>query len=171
MSYQFAAPLQSSDAWKPAEAVGHLLVITPTMVETDIETAYGSTDAVRCDVHDITGKKTWTQTLIFTGTLVGALKGRVGSNVLVRLEQGVPKPGRSAPYLLVDATGDPQAVADATAYLDALNRGRYTPPAAPAPAAPAPAPAPAPAFTPEVAAALAQLGIAPPTQNNGNIPF
>ena len=74
------------------------------------------------------------------------------SDVLARIGQGPAKPGKSAPWILLDATGDAGAVAKANAYLGA---------------APAAAPAAVPkaldvnGLTPEVAALLAQLGAKP----------
>ena len=46
-----------------------------------------------------------------------ALKSNIGKSVLARIGQGVAKPGKSAPWILVDATTDAEAVAKATAYL------------------------------------------------------
>lgn len=161
MTYDFTAPAQSSDLWRPADSVGHLLVIAPTGIETEVQTSYGMSDAVRADVHDITGLATWTQTLIFSGTLVGALRPRIGSRVLTRLDQGAAKPGKSAPYILTDMSGDQTAVRDATAYLDSLARGVFQPPAEPAAPAQAQAPSGAPVQPnlqdPAIQAALAAL--------------
>jgi len=49
--------------------------------------------------------------------LRSALKPNIGKSVLARLGQGVAKPGKSAPWILIDATADEEAVAKATAYL------------------------------------------------------
>ncbi len=74
---------------------------------------------------------------------------------MARIGQGTAKPGKSAPWILLDATTDAQALTKANAYLSSG--------AKPAPVAtPAPVPAPVPAglegLSPEVAALLAQLG-------------
>jgi len=75
---------------------------------------------------------------------------------LARIGQGTAKPGKSAPWILLDATTDAQALTKANAYLSSG--------AKPAPVA-TPAPAPVPAglegLSPEVAALLAQLGAKP----------
>lgn len=92
--------------------------------------------------------------LWFNVALRNALKTKVGQKVLARIGQGTAKPGKSAPWILIDATGDAAALAKANAYLGS----------APAPAAQTPqaaASAPAGGITPEVAALLAQLGAKP----------
>jgi hypothetical protein len=81
-----------------------------------------------------------------------ALKTKIGQKVLARIGQGSAKPGKSAPWILVYATGDADAVAKANAFIG--NAG-----AAPAPVAVAPAPANI--NDPAVQALLAQLGAKP----------
>ena len=89
--------------------------------------------------------------------LKNALKNKVGQKVLARIGQGTAKPGKSAPWILIDATGNPADLAKANAYIG--NAG----------AKPAATPAPAETkqvidanqITPEVAALLAQLGAKP----------
>ena len=83
--------------------------------------------------------------LFFNVALKNSLKSKVGHKVLARIGQGVAKPGKSAPWILLDATGDAVAVAKANAYI-----GAVVPPVA--------APVAAAGITPEVAALLAQLG-------------
>ncbi len=76
--------------------------------------------------------------------------GHRGEKVLARIGQGTAKPGKSAPWILVDATGDADAVAKANAFI------------AGAPAiASAPAVATANVNDPAVQALLAQLGAKP----------
>jgi len=88
--------------------------------------------------------------LFFNVALKNALKSKVGHKVLARIGQGTAKPGKSAPWILLDATNDADAVAKANAYIGGNTA---------TPAAPAVAQAVAPAgVTPEVAALLAQLG-------------
>jgi hypothetical protein len=164
--FTFAAPAQG-DLWKAADHIGSLLVIEVEGYETGISTSYGEdADAVRATVHDISLADTSEQALIFTGSLISALKPRVGSKVLAVLQQGVAKPGKNPPYLLADATGDPASVQKATAYLNARQQGQYSPPAQPSGAAsglqPAAPQRPAPAggvdvTDPTVQAALAAL--------------
>jgi hypothetical protein len=158
MSMQFAAPAAGGDGFRPADAVGHLLAIDVAGHETGIPTSFGDKDAIRCTVHDITSGDTSEDTLIFSGTLVGALKPRVGLMVLATLGQGVAKAGQSAPYVLTDASNDPAAAAAATAHLERWRSGKFAAPAAPAaPTAPAPAAHDFANMTPEQLAALAAL--------------
>jgi hypothetical protein len=83
--------------------------------------------------------------------LKNALKTKIGQQVLARIGQGTAKPGKSAPWILVDATGDADAVAKANAFIAGGSAQ------APAPAATASANINDPA----VQALLAQLGAKP----------
>jgi hypothetical protein len=146
----FTAPASSS-GFTPADHHTHLLVIEAESYETGIVTSLGEKDAVKATIHDIDLGETSEDALVFPKVLIGALRSRIGQTVLARLGQGIAKPGQSAPWVLEDATGDPAAVAKATAYLDARKAGQYAPPAV---ETPAPAPAP---VSDELAAARALL--------------
>lgn len=153
----FAAPA-TGGGWTPADANGHLLVIEPSAHETGIHTSFGEKDAIRATVHDIDTGETVEDALIFPGGLIGALKPRVGQQVLARLSQGVAKPGQAPPWTLIDASADAAAVSRATAYLTAYQAGNYAAPAAPtAPVAAAAAPVAAGGEDPAIAAAKALL--------------
>ena len=152
----FAAPSTQSESVKVADLAGHLLIITPTEYKTGIQTVHGLAEAVEVEVIDLDTKQTHSSLLWFNVALRNALKNKIGQKVLARIGQGAAKPGKSAPWILVDATGDTNAVATANAYLTS----------APAPVVATPAPAAAPVaatggITPEVAALLAQLGAKP----------
>lgn len=153
----FAAPSNNTgESVKVADLAGHLLIITPTEYKTGIQTVHGLAEAVEVEVIDLDTKQTHASLLWFNVALRNALKNKIGQKVLARIGQGAAKPGKSAPWILVDATGDANAVATANAYLAS----------APAPAIATPAPAAAPVaatggITPEVAALLAQLGAKP----------
>lgn len=152
----FAAPSTQSESVKVADLAGHLLIITPTEYKVGIETVHGKAEAVEVEVVDLDTKQTHSSLLWFNVALRNALKNKIGQKVLARIGQGAAKPGKSAPWILVDATGDATAVATANAYLTS---------------APAPAGAPVSAqaatlattagISPEVAALLAQLGAKP----------
>jgi hypothetical protein len=124
----FAAPASSS-GFTPADHHQHLLVIQVESYETGIITSLGEKDAIKATIHDIDLGETYDDALIFPKVIIGALRSRIGQTVLARLGQGIAKPGQSAPWILEDATGDPAAVTKATAYIDAHNAGKYTPPA------------------------------------------
>jgi hypothetical protein len=94
--------------------------------------------------------------LFFNVALKNALKNKVGQKVLARIGQGTAKPGKSAPWILIDATSNPADLAKANAFV------------AQAPAKPSATPAAEPkqvvtadGLTPEVIALLAQLGAKP----------
>lgn len=119
MSIDFASPGTggSGDTLAPADVEGHVLVVEPAEYVASIATAFGDKDAIRCTVHDITTQTTAQDVLWFPGGLIGALKGRIGQRVLGVMSKGTAKAGQSAPWILVDASGNEQAVAAATAYL------------------------------------------------------
>ena len=106
------------------------------------------------NVVDLDTNKEHGSLLWFNVGLRNSLKSKIGQKVLARIGQGAAKPGKSAPWILVDATGDATAIAKANAYLSAT-------PAPTAPPVATPAAAPVNGITPEVAALLAQLGAKP----------
>lgn len=114
----FTAPATSGGAdVKPADLEGHLLVIEVAEFVPSVTTSYGEADAIRATVHDITTQDTYEDVLWFPKVLVGSLKARVGERVLAVMGKGTAKPGQSAPWVLTDATGEPELVAAATAYI------------------------------------------------------
>jgi hypothetical protein len=118
---------------------------------------HGETDAIEVAIVNLDTNQEYENILFFNVALKNALKNKVGQKVLARIGQGTAKPGKSAPWILVDATGNPADLAKANAYIG--NAG----------AKPAATPAPAETkqvvdasqITPEVAALLAQLGAKP----------
>ncbi len=125
---------------------GHLLVVRPTEVVIDMSTRFGTTDAVRATVYDVTAQKTHDDFMFFAGGLVRAFQPKVGEMVLGVLGRGEAKPGLSAPWKFLDATQNADAVAAAEAYMKG----------APATAAPAAASAAA-GSSGELSAALSNL--------------
>lgn len=151
----FSSPSSTSEGIKVADLANHLLIIEPVEYKTGIDTVHGKAEAVEVNVVDLdNGNAKHENLLWFNVALRNALKTKIGHKVLARIGQGSAKPGKSAPWILLDATADASAVAKANAYLTS----------APAPATPAPvATAPAPALDPnnlppEVMALLGQLG-------------
>jgi hypothetical protein len=136
MSMEFASPGVggSGDSVTPSDLDGHLLVIEPSEHVQGIATTFGEKDAIRATIHDITAQSTHTDVLLFPGGLIGALKGRVGQRVLAVMGKGAAKPGQAAPWILTDASGVPEAVQAATAYLTGQTAASMAAPAAPAPA-------------------------------------
>lgn len=155
----FSAPSTTTEGVKVAELANHLLIIEPVEYKTGIATVHGDAEAIEVNIVDLDNNNAvHANVLWFNVALRNALKSKVGHKVLARIGQGTAKPGKSAPWILVDATGDAAAVAKANAYLAA--------PTVSAPAAPVATPAPAAPLDPnnlppEVMALLGQLGAKP----------
>ena len=107
---QFTAPATSSNSIKPADLENHLLIIEPTEHKEGITTSMGVSDAIAATIHDITTQETHTDVLLFSKILVGSLKSKIGEKVLGYMSKGTAKPGQSAPWIIQDATTDPEAV-------------------------------------------------------------
>lgn len=148
----FSAPSSNSESVKVADLNGHLLIVEPIEYKTGIPTVHGDADAIEVRINDLDTGFTHDSVLFFNVALKNALKSKVGQKVLARIGQGTAKPGKSAPWILLDATGDAEAVAKANAFIG--NAGA-------APALVAVAPAPANINDPAVQALLAQLGAKP----------
>ncbi len=151
MRMTFSAPSMSENGPKVADLAGKLLIITPTDYKTGIKTIHGDAEAVEVSLVNLDDNKNYDGVLFFNVALRNSLKQKIGQKVLARIGQGTAKPGKSAPWILLDATTDPAALAKANAYLGSA------PVAAATAAAPA-VPAANGSITPEVAALLAQLG-------------
>ena len=118
MTSPFTSPSSSSgESVKPADLQGHLLIIKPVEYKTGIQTTLGEAEAIEVDLVDLDNNSEHSSVLFFNIALRSALKPNIGKSVLARIGQGVAKPGKSAPWILVDATTDADAVAKATAYL------------------------------------------------------
>jgi hypothetical protein len=146
----FSAPSMSENGPKVADLAGQLLIITPTDYKTGIKTIHGDAEAVEVSLVNLDTNKNYDGVLFFNVALRNSLKQKIGQKVLARIGQGTAKPGKSAPWILLDATTDAAALAKANAYLGSA------PAAASAPASAVPAANGT--ITPEVAALLAQLG-------------
>jgi hypothetical protein len=148
----FSAPSSNNESVKVADLNGHLLILEAIEYKTGIPTVHGDADAIEVRINDLDTGFNHESVLFFNVALKNALKTKIGQKVLARIGQGQAKPGKSAPWILVDATGDVDAVAKANAFIG--NAG-----ATPAPIAAAPATANI--NDPAVQALLAQLGAKP----------
>ena len=146
----FSPPSMNESGPKVADLAGQLLIITPTDYKVGIKTIHGDAEAVEVSLVNLDTNKSYESVLFFNVALRSALKSKIGQKVLARIGQGTAKPGKSAPWILLDATTDAAALAKANAYLATAS--------APAPAVAAAVPAANGTITPEVAALLAQLG-------------
>ena len=148
----FTAPTQGGgDSVKVADLAGKLLIITPIEHKREITTVHGVTDAIEVNIVDLDGDETHNNILFFNIALKNALKDKIGQRVLARIGQGTAKAGKSAPWVLIDATGNPDDLAKANAFIGGGNAK------ASAPAAPQ-APIDTNNLPPEVQALLNQLG-------------
>ena len=110
---------------RPADLEGHLLIVEPLEYCESIPTSMGDKDAVRVTLHDVTESATFNDVLWFPKVLVGSLKGRIGQKVLGVLGKGTAKPGQSAPWILIDASTEADAVTAATAYLNSVAGAQF----------------------------------------------
>lgn len=149
----FTAPASNTEGVKVADLNGHLLIVTPVEYKTGINTVNGIAEAIEVNLIDLDTNEEHHSVLWFNVALRNALKPLIGNKVLGRIGQGAAKPGKNAPWILLDATGDAEAVAKANAYIAGGIK-------APAPVATAPAPT-ASLDDPAVQALLAQLGAKP----------
>ena len=150
----FVAPSNNtSDIVKVADLANHLLIISPMEYKTGIPTVHGEAEAIEVNIIDLDTNKEHSSLLWFNVALRNALKSKTGQKVLARIGQGTAKPGKSAPWILIDATGDAAALAKANAYLGSA-RAKPEATAAPAPVDPN-------NLSPEVLALLGQLGAKP----------
>lgn len=149
----FAAPSTGSDSVKPADLLGHLLLVTPLEFKEAITTAFGESSAIAVDVVDLDTNEEYHDVLFFGRGLIANLKSNIGAQVLGRMAQGIAKVGQSAPWVLEAASdADTQK---AVAYVQAKATGNI---ATPAPSATAPATTPvADVNDPAIAALIEQL--------------
>lgn len=158
MTSPFASPASSGESVKPADLQGHLLIIKPVEYKTGIQTSLGEAEAIEVNIVDLDTNTEHDSVLFFNVALRSALKPNIGKSVLARIGQGVAKPGKSAPWILIDATTDADAVAKATAYL----AGAITAPAQATPATPvANQTVGGVELTPEIQMLMAKLGAKP----------
>jgi len=113
----FEAPATSTLGPKPAELEGHLLIITPVEYKTGIQTSLGEAEAISVDLVDLDTNTVHNDVLFFNVALRTGLRSKIGGQVLARIGQGTAKPGKSAPWILVDATQSSDDIKKATDYL------------------------------------------------------
>ncbi len=146
-----------------AEMEGHLVIVRALEFEADVPTENGLSDAIYadlCDLHGVnpdgTNGLVSRYGVIFGKVMVPALRRQIGDLVLGRVEKGISKSGRTPPWRLADATGDPQAVHYAQQWLDAHPEFEQSKavPYAPGTTRPVPTPADRLGTPPPVAAPL-----------------
>lgn len=83
---------------------GSCVVMVAEEYVANIDTQNGPSDAVRVTIHDISGKRTYKDQLIFARVMVNGLKDKIGTPVLGVVGKGASKAGKSAPWVLTTAT-------------------------------------------------------------------
>ena len=115
----FDAPTSGgSNSVRPADLEGHVLVVEPIEYLPSVITEYGDTDAIQVTVHDISEKTSYDDVRFFGSALIATLKRNIGKKVLAKMGKGEAKPGKSAPWILIDLTTNEKAVAAATTYMN-----------------------------------------------------
>ena len=158
----FTPPASTAgDYVKIADLNGHLCIFTPLESLASVATVNGDSPAVRVNIVDLDADTEHNDVLVFNKAIVSSLKSNIGAQVLARVGQGIAKPGKTAPWILNDATTDKAAVAKATAYIAKVATAGIT---SPAPQSDGLAPEALGALSnlvdvsdPAIAAALAQL--------------
>jgi hypothetical protein len=154
----FSELATGGDQPKVADLANQLLIIEPTEYKASINTVHGETDAIEVNVTNLETGQIHDGILFFNVALKNALKNKVGQKVLARIGQGTAKPGKSAPWILIDATGNPADLAKANAFIGSAGAKQAAAPQAPREPKQV---VTAEALTPEVIALLAQLGAKP----------
>jgi hypothetical protein len=126
----------SGDSLKIADLAGHYVLLHPTEYVTGLVTVNGDEPCIRVSLLDLTTGEHHLDVLFWAYSVVKDLQKNIGGFVLAKVAQGVAKPGKSAPWILEDASTNPEVAAAAHKWLNA-NPGVLT--GAPAVAAPAPA--------------------------------
>lgn len=138
----FASPAAASAGPKPADLQGQLCIFKPIEYRSSIETVNGPADAISCDLINLDTNTEHSDVLFFNIAIRNALRPLIGQRVLGRIQQGVAKPGKTAPWIIADASADAASIAKASSY---------------APGGATAAPTSPSTVPPEVAALLAQL--------------
>ena len=120
-----------------ADVKDHFVLLYVNEYIAEMATANGVSDAVNISVADLTTGEHHLNVLWFANVIVGSLKRQQKEFVLAKVAQGIPKPGKNAPWILEDATGNPEVLAAAQKWV-AANPGvlEGNPITSPAPVAP-----------------------------------
>lgn len=94
------------------DLLGELVLFTPTEYVEEIQTDFGTKDAVMTDLVVLSqdGTPEYTDVMVFQGSLIGQLKRKIpnGRKLLGVIAKGEAKKGQNAPYILT-APSDEQA--------------------------------------------------------------
>lgn len=98
------------------DLLGELVLFTPTEYVEEVNTDFGTKDAVMADLVVLTaegGPAEYDDTMIFQGSLIGQLKRKIpgGRKLLGVIAKGEAKKGQNAPYILAAPTDEQKQVA------------------------------------------------------------
>lgn len=96
------------------DLLGELVLFTPTEYIEEVKTDYGVKDAVMSDLVVLSrGCEEFRDSMIFQGSLIGALKRKIGTGrkLLGRIGKGEAKKGQSAPFILEAPSAEDQQIA------------------------------------------------------------
>lgn len=106
MPFKLSRPAAGGGGWDKSMHLEHLHVFVAPTLESGVETAYGTSDAARCQyIACVDDLEHWSDQLVFGAALGPKLTGDPDAEIVVgRLGQGIAKAGRSAPWTLDDPT-------------------------------------------------------------------
>ena len=96
------------------DLLGELVLFTPTEYVEEVQTDFGTKDAVVTDLVVLTqGGAEYQDVMIFQGSLIGQLKRKIqgGRKLLGVIAKGEAKKGQNAPYILAAPTDEQKQVA------------------------------------------------------------
>lgn len=124
MPMEWEDPVQGATEFvKPSQLAGHLLIVAPIGYIEGIATKFGVSDAISCDVVDLDTMgddgvqgKLYRTVNFMQGRMIQSLRPKIGKFVLGRIGQEPSKSGMNPAWVLVTASGDPEARARADAW-------------------------------------------------------
>jgi hypothetical protein len=98
------------------DLLGDLVLFSPTEHVEEVQTDFGTKDAVLTDLVVITaegGPAEYTDVMIFQGSLIGQLKRKIAGQkkLLGRIDKGEAKKGQNAPYILTAPSDEDKQLA------------------------------------------------------------
>jgi hypothetical protein len=98
------------------DLLGELVLFSPTEHVEEVQTDFGTKDAVLTDLVVITaegGPAEYTDVMIFQGSLIGQLKRKIAGSkkLLGRIDKGEAKKGQNAPYILTAPSDEDKQLA------------------------------------------------------------
>ena len=121
MEPRFSKPgAMNAEGYRHKDHKGHLVIAEAPIERQPVTTQHGEADvAVPHRLHCVDCAQLWNEPWIFGMVIVNQLTTGANADMLGRIGQGDAKAGRSAPWVLEDATEADEAVA--VTYLDSLS--------------------------------------------------